>query len=154
MVDRNVRAGDAERDRVADSLRRHAAEGRLTPEEFDERLSAAFSARTVGDLADLVIDLPQDPDGYALPVPVSGNGSSRVSHRSSRHSLAPVPRAHLALYVTVSVICVLIAILSRTGTWPIWVIGPWGIVLLSQATRGKGVHGPLDGRRRDRHRGG
>jgi hypothetical protein len=53
-----VRASHADRDRVVDVLRAAAGDGRLTLEELDERLEAALSARTVGELAVLTADLP------------------------------------------------------------------------------------------------
>ncbi|MDX3849142.1 DUF1707 domain-containing protein [Streptomyces sp. AK02-01A] len=53
-----IRASDAERDRVAERLREAVAEGRLDMEEFDERLEAALKARTHGELAPLIRDLP------------------------------------------------------------------------------------------------
>lgn len=56
-------------------------------------------------------------------------------------------RNQLAIYVAVSLLCILIAVGTQSGTWPIWVIGPWGIVLLNQRIRGPGGGGPLDGRR-------
>jgi hypothetical protein len=54
-----VRASHADRDRVVDVLRVAAGDGRLTLEELDERLEAALSARTVGELAALTADLPE-----------------------------------------------------------------------------------------------
>lgn len=39
-------------------LREHYAEGRLTPEEFEQRCGAAFAARTMGELRPLIGDLP------------------------------------------------------------------------------------------------
>ncbi|MFD7287309.1 DUF1707 domain-containing protein [Streptomyces sp. NPDC059863] len=54
----DTRASDAERERVAERLREAMAEGRLDMEEFDQRLEAAFTARTHGELAPLVRDLP------------------------------------------------------------------------------------------------
>ena len=48
--DPNIRASDVDRDRTASLLREHLAAGRLTPEEFSERLDRAFSARTVGEI--------------------------------------------------------------------------------------------------------
>ena len=46
----DIRASDAERERVATELRGHAAEGRLDVDELDERLQQAYAARTRGDL--------------------------------------------------------------------------------------------------------
>lgn len=59
MSDRpELRASDNDRERTVVALRHHAAAGRLTVEELDERSAAAFAARTVGDLAALTTDLP------------------------------------------------------------------------------------------------
>jgi hypothetical protein len=49
---------DAERDAVADRLRDAAAEGRLDPDELEERVAAAYGARTAGELATVTDDLP------------------------------------------------------------------------------------------------
>ena len=54
----NLRVSDAERNEVADTLSRHFSEGRLDQGEFKERLDAAMSAKTQGDLAGLFDDLP------------------------------------------------------------------------------------------------
>ena len=52
-----VRASDADRDRVVDTLRVAVGDGRLTADEFGERMEAALSARTLGELAVLTADL-------------------------------------------------------------------------------------------------
>jgi len=54
----NLRVSDAERNDVADKLSRHFADGRLDQSEFKDRLDAAMSAKTHGDLAGLFDDLP------------------------------------------------------------------------------------------------
>jgi hypothetical protein len=56
-----LRVGDAERDAVAAALHEHFAQGRLTREELDERLTATLSAKTVGDLRAVTRDLPAPP---------------------------------------------------------------------------------------------
>ncbi|SRR6266581_3859946 len=53
-----LRASHEDRDRVVEILRVAAGDGRLAAEELDERLEAALTARTVGDLAALTTDLP------------------------------------------------------------------------------------------------
>jgi hypothetical protein len=53
-----LRASHADRDRVVEILRVAAGDGRLTADELDERLEAALSARTQGELAALTADLP------------------------------------------------------------------------------------------------
>ncbi|MFI0811317.1 DUF1707 SHOCT-like domain-containing protein [Streptomyces echinatus] len=66
----DLRASDADRDRVAEILRDALAEGRLDMEEFEERLESAYRARTYGELAPLTRDLPA-AGAVAPPVPVS-----------------------------------------------------------------------------------
>ncbi|MFY9579788.1 MAG: DUF1707 domain-containing protein [Gaiellaceae bacterium] len=53
-----VRASDAEREQAVGLLRQHVASGRLTLEEFSERIDAAYDARTVDELTALSADLP------------------------------------------------------------------------------------------------
>jgi Domain of unknown function (DUF1707)/Cell wall-active antibiotics response 4TMS YvqF len=59
---RDLRCSDADRERVADTLREAAAEGRLTLSELEERLDATFRARTYGDLEPITSDLPPGRD--------------------------------------------------------------------------------------------
>lgn len=54
----DMRASDAERERVAEILREAVAEGRLEMEEFEQRLDATYKARTHGELVPIVRDLP------------------------------------------------------------------------------------------------
>lgn len=53
-----ARAGDAERERVAERLRVAAGEGRIDLAELDERLDRAYRAKTYGELDGLLADLP------------------------------------------------------------------------------------------------
>jgi hypothetical protein len=64
-----LRIGDAERDEVTSALHEHFAQGRLTREELDERLTATLSARTVGDLRAVTRDLPGPLTERASAVP-------------------------------------------------------------------------------------
>jgi uncharacterized membrane protein len=66
MNDR-IRISDTDRDRAASRLRDHYAEGRLTAEELDERVTAALNARTAGDLRKVMADLPSS--GPSQPGP-------------------------------------------------------------------------------------
>ena len=67
MVDDRIRTSDADRERVTARLRDHYAEGRLTHEELDERISAALNAKTFGDLRRVLADLPE-PGPLAPPL--------------------------------------------------------------------------------------
>ncbi|MGW2051236.1 DUF1707 SHOCT-like domain-containing protein [Streptomyces sp. NPDC001858] len=55
-----VRASHADRDRVVEALSVAAGDGRLTADELDERMEAALTARTTGELAVLTVDLPAE----------------------------------------------------------------------------------------------
>jgi hypothetical protein len=74
-----LRASDADRERIAERLRQATAEGRLQPDELEDRLEAAFAARTYGELDALVADLPGTtirqrerarPPAWLHPVPI------------------------------------------------------------------------------------
>lgn len=77
-----MRAGDADRERVAQVLRDAAGDGRLTLDELDERLDAVYAAKTYAELEPITRDLPS-PGGAAPPAvgadwrPVQGAPSWR-----------------------------------------------------------------------------
>jgi hypothetical protein len=71
-----VRASDAERDSVVGRLNQAVGEGRLTMDEFSERVELAYAARTRGDLDPLLRDLPADAGGA---VPAAASGTAVVS---------------------------------------------------------------------------
>jgi DUF1707 SHOCT-like domain len=62
-----LRASHEDRDRVVELLRVSAGDGRLTADELDERLELAMTARTYGELAKLVADLPADGSATSAP---------------------------------------------------------------------------------------
>ena len=67
--DRNLRASDADREAFSERLRRHHADGRLSTDEFQDRIDTCYSAKTVGELERLVADLPAErPSGSRLAV--------------------------------------------------------------------------------------
>ena len=143
-----MRASDVDRDRVAAALREHCAQGRLSVEELNERLEAAFAARTLGELEQVTKDLPEEDLHYrpiaahqrARPVPARAPGGLAV-YRTALRTVG-------AAYVTTNLICFtvwLIVALTGGGAYPwfLWVAGPWGAVLLAGH-----VFGPKDGRSR------
>ncbi|HEY3907138.1 MAG TPA: DUF1707 domain-containing protein [Streptosporangiaceae bacterium] len=77
MLDDRIRTSDADREQVAARLRDHYAEGRLTQEEFDERLTTALSAKTFGELRQVMTDLPGPKLAAFQPKQPSANASSR-----------------------------------------------------------------------------
>ena len=69
-INDGIRASDADRERIAERLREHFAEGRLTQEELDERITAVLSAKTYGELRRVMVDLPEPgvvPQQWAWP---------------------------------------------------------------------------------------
>jgi hypothetical protein len=88
-----VRASDAEREAVADRLNGAVGEGRLTLEEFTDRVGAAYAARTHGELEVLVTDLP------------AGSAST------PRATLAPVAASSPAPIQTI------VGAIKRRGRW-------------------------------------
>ncbi|MFD7018123.1 DUF1707 domain-containing protein [Streptomyces sp. NPDC059161] len=105
-----MRASDAERERVAESLRDAMAEGRLDMDEFEHRLEAAYKARTHGELEPLVRDLPA-PGSVVPPVaPVARRPEDETDvHWPSRIGHQPTSKGGFALWSG----------FSRKGTWTV-----------------------------------
>jgi Domain of unknown function (DUF4190)/Domain of unknown function (DUF1707) len=59
-------AATADRERAVDVLRAGFAEGRLREDELEKRVARAYDARTVGELMQLVADLPQGPQATVV----------------------------------------------------------------------------------------
>lgn len=70
--DGRIRASDADRDKVVDMLRGAYAEGRLSLEEFDERTTAAYAAKTWSALRELTADLPAGAGMAGPGLPAAG----------------------------------------------------------------------------------
>jgi uncharacterized protein DUF1707 len=100
----SLRASDADRDAVVDRLRDAAGEGRLEPDELEQRVDVALRARTYGDLDELLADLPGD--GLAR----------RPGPRTGSIARVAVLGAGLLIAVTVAVAVVaLVAMLVLTA---------------------------------------
>ena len=94
MADEDLRASDAEREQLVGTLRDHAAEGRLTTDELEERTAAAYAATTRGQLVALRRDLPETaapPAPSAPPPEVVGEriGAVLSNTRQGGHWLVP-----------------------------------------------------------------
>ena len=101
-----IRVGDADRERVIDRLRSHAAAGRLDTQELEERLERAYAARYGSDLQAVLAELPSEP-------------TPRV--RPTRSHATPVPLLPIAVVA-------LVALAAVTGAWWLmWLI--WPIVI-------------------------
>jgi hypothetical protein len=82
-----IRAADVDRDHVAGVLGTAYGQGRLSKEEYDERLEEALSSRTYGDLDRLVSDLPVIQTLPGNPVATPGSPATQVN-RLAMASLA------------------------------------------------------------------
>ncbi|MCF6473668.1 DUF1707 domain-containing protein [Nonomuraea sp. MG754425] len=124
-----MRASDADRDRVAAILREHTAQGRITMDEFNERLESLYKCKTYAELARLTVDLP-DVDLRNLPVKAA---ETPVPDRKGMHSgMVAAWSAWAAASGINWVIWLIVTITSGHAIypWPLWVMGPWGVILL------------------------
>jgi len=71
-----TRASDADRDQTAAALREHLAAGRLTIDEFDERLDRAYAAKALGELDKVMADLPRTGPGQLPDAPADRPAAS------------------------------------------------------------------------------
>lgn len=119
-MDTEMRVGDAERDEVVSALHEHFAQGRLSREELDERVTAALRARTVGDLRKVTSDLPPPP------------GVRRTPHwpdsRPGRYRLPMIGFARRPPFGLIIPALVLAAVLS--GGWVIFPLLGFAVVSL------------------------
>jgi Domain of unknown function (DUF1707) len=142
--DPRLRASDADRERTAQLLREHHAVGRLTVEEFNERLEKTFGARTLGELDELLADLPAI-DLYRLP----SAGIRPVARRRRPDLARPADSSVLPLYSAPWITwaagsAVLVALWLAVGVavggaaWLPWfflVMIPWWLVLQRRRPR-------------------
>ena len=76
--DPNLRAADADRERIAERLRKSHAEGRLDMTEFQQRLERCYESKTMGQLDELVKDLPRQDEPAERP-PFAGFRPERLA---------------------------------------------------------------------------
>ena len=154
-TDRAMRASDQDREHVVELLRTQYAEGRLTLEEFDERMASAYGGKTWGDLTDLVSDLPVDPR-FAAPRANLARAPDLppAPHRPHRPQgpRPPVPRWLWPLVPALIAVTVLAAMPWGVGdgrhhhhvsVFPIWLLIIVFIILRRAALRRRGRRGPF-----------
>ena len=139
MVDQQtMRASDRDRQQVVDRLRSSLEDGRLTMEEYVDRMEVAYQAATYGDLAPLCVDLPASSPVIAGPATAAAGIAPAVFARACY--LGGLPAVLKVLWTiwlaAVSVNVVVWALVSGTGghlayPWPVWVAGPYGAVLFA-----------------------
>jgi hypothetical protein len=120
-----LRAADSDRQQIADQLKGALDEGRLSLHEYDDRVAAAYAARTYAELLVIVEDLPRP-----------GTSASEVRSRRAtedRRSARRLPVALLVLWTVwaalAAVNLVVYALVRQTADhwiypWPAWMLVP------------------------------
>lgn len=108
----SLRASDADRDAVTERLREAAGEGRLEPDELEERVDRALRARTYGELARLVADLPRPPNTWQRP-----GRRPRAVARSALPGAGLLAAVTVALAVVAVVAVVVVLVLAAAAWW-------------------------------------
>jgi class 3 adenylate cyclase len=133
-----MRVSDAERDATVTSLRGHFETGRLTFDEFNERVDETYAARTDVELLHALRELPRQ----SRPTSPS---KGRTAHQRRRRPMWH--RWILSRFVFVNGICVSVWAASGAGYfWPVWVMIPTGAIF----ARRMATHAAHD-RDQDRH---
>ncbi len=120
-----LRASDADREAVAERLRKATAEGRLLAEELEHRLERAFCARTYGDLDPLVADIPEVRD------------SRRPRDGLSRLVVAGAGMAVAAIVVMVLLAVALVIVTGLFAGWALWLLAGWWFFARGRRHRGR-----------------
>lgn len=128
-----TRASDAERNAIVAQLSTHLADGRLDLNEYDLRVAKVYATTTRDELAVVLSDLPALTKQQQADAPVERKPGTRF----------PVwQRIEAGSWLGVSVIVLVIwGLISLTAGeltyfWPMWVIGPWGAVLVFRVITG------------------
>ena len=148
--DGRLRAGNADREKVVAQLNAAFAEGRLDVTELDERVSAAYAAKTLGELVPLTADLPGGQQKAAAPARREDRPPARPNAPGPAVRWAPVTGA-LGLFLVNVLIWGIISV--STGNliyfWPIWTAIPLALALIGMVA---GSGDARDRRNRDRYR--
>lgn len=140
MPESHLRAADADRVAVATALGEHMSAGRLTLAEYDERVARAYAARTLGDLTELTADLPAvGIQPIAPPAPNDSPVARSACRPAGRGRNPHAWSAWLRTALIVTTIWLISSLSSGAPDyfWPMWVVGPWGAVLLAQRFGGR-----------------
>ena len=131
-----MRVSDADREAAAAELQEHFASGRLNQDELDDRLAAAFAAKTRGDLDAVFADLPSSgnraSDAWASAAGTAGAGAHSGAQGHGNAQRAAVGRG-IGRLVAASVLVWLLLIVGILGVFGIGTGRPVGIVLLVAA---------------------
>jgi len=108
----NIRAADSEREQLAEELREHMLAGRLTSNEFEERVEKAYKSTTRGELQSLKDDLPMSPATL----------NAEVARRRSVLRRRVLQETSGAVGLSALCVAIWLADGASGSFWPIWVI--------------------------------
>jgi hypothetical protein len=141
----SLRAGNEDREKVVAQLHNAFAEGRLDVTELDERVAAAYGAKTLGELVPLTADLPAQYPAAPLRRAAAGPPAKQDPHSpGTAVRWAPVGGA-LGLFLLNVLIWAAVSLGTRNAVyfWPVWTAIPLVFAVV-------GVIGQGSGGRRDR----
>jgi hypothetical protein len=142
MPEPHLRASDSDRAAVASALGEHMAAGRLTLAEYEERLTRVYETKTFGGLAALTADLPGPaPAAVQAPTRPAPAGATAPRRHGACAGWGGNAHAWEAWRRTAIIVLTIWALTSLASWdliyfWPMWVLGPWGAVLLAQTVTG------------------
>ena len=122
-----LRIGHAEREAIAASLREHYAQGRLTLDEFNQRLDATFAAKTDADLRRVTADLPHASLHAGMPMGGAPSRALTAAQRSRRHDSGGAYQATRSLVLAVLGVLVIMASIALIASVfiPFALFGLW-----------------------------
>ena len=135
MTYSELRASDAERERVVAFLREHALLGRLTNDELEDRIGLAYASVTVGDLEKLIADLPR---ANRRPAPAPARRHHGHSHATAHRRRRQGPPAPALVALGVGALLV-----SGVGIAAVGVILAIGVALIATVFALSVVLGPI-----------
>ena len=122
----SIRASDADRERIVEILRQHTAEGRITADEFEDRMAAAYGAKTVGALAELTTDLPVDLAEH------SRRKAELAKQARPRKPVSRKIREEFSGLASLGVVLTVVWVISGGGYfWPAWPLGIIGALMVA-----------------------
>jgi hypothetical protein len=122
----DVRVSNAEREEVIERLHRHAAEGRLTLDEFEERVDEVYAAKTGAQLRATLRELPEPGVGGGHGGRPCA-GSYRGPWRVPRIGFVPVPLIVLGVVIAIVVL--------TPARFPLIPIAIWSMVAIAFVRR-------------------
>ncbi len=144
-----MRASDRDRQDVVDLLQGAVGDGRLTMDEYLDRMGRAYQAVTFADLAPLHADLPARDSGAVLAtglVPAADAAAAEAPASDGRNpqcwragfaGLPAILRVFWGIWFTAVSINVVVWLLVTVTSgqlaypWPLWVAGPYGAALFA-----------------------